>query len=89
MSALAVSVARVKQVVKVRVAPSEAQAAALQASLGTCNRAASWFATLHAWAFAQLGAFFGYKAQAAGGVRSGRPVLQQSNLPWVRVGRQT
>jgi transposase len=50
-----------------RVAPpSEAQAAALQASLGTCNRAASWFATLHSWAFAQLGAFLGYKAQAAG-----------------------
>ncbi|HUH70357.1 MAG TPA: hypothetical protein VLZ05_16750 [Mycobacterium sp.] len=45
-------------------------------------------ATLHSWAFAQLGVL-GYKAQAPGGVRRGGSRLQQSNLPCVRVGRQT
>ena len=38
----AVSVAGVKQVVKVRMLPTEEQAAALRATLGTCNAAASW-----------------------------------------------
>jgi putative transposase len=42
MSVPAVSVAGVKQVVKVRMLPTEEQAAALRATLGTCNAAASW-----------------------------------------------
>ncbi len=49
MSVAAVSVRGVKLVVKVRVLPSEAQAAALQATLSTCNEAASWLAgAMHA-----------------------------------------
>jgi IS605 OrfB family transposase len=42
MSVHAVSVAGVKQVVKVRMLPTEEQAAALGATLRTCNAAASW-----------------------------------------------
>jgi putative transposase len=42
MSVPTVSVASVKQVVKVRVLPTEEQAAALGATLGACNAAASW-----------------------------------------------
>jgi putative transposase len=38
----------VKRVVKVRVLPTEVQAAALDATLRTCNRAASWWsAAMH------------------------------------------
>ena len=44
-----VSVRIVKQVVKVRVLPTEAEAVALQATLTTCNEAASWLsAVMHA-----------------------------------------
>jgi putative transposase len=42
LSVLVVSVACVKQVVKVRMLPTQEQAAALQATLNTCNEAASW-----------------------------------------------
>jgi IS605 OrfB family transposase len=49
MSVAAVSVSVVKLVVKVRIMPSEAEAAALQATLTTCNEAASWLsAAMHA-----------------------------------------
>jgi putative transposase len=45
----AVSVQGVKQVVKVRMLPTEKQAAALEATLRTCNKAASWLSTaMHA-----------------------------------------
>jgi hypothetical protein len=48
MSVPAVSVAGVKQVVKVRMLPTSEQAASLRATLGTCNAAASWLsAALH------------------------------------------
>jgi putative transposase len=40
-----VSVAAVKQVVKVQILPTADQAAALQATLNTCNEAASWLST--------------------------------------------
>jgi putative transposase len=42
MSVPVVSVAGVKQVVTVRMLPTREQAAALQATLSTCNEAASW-----------------------------------------------
>jgi putative transposase len=42
MSVSTVTVARVMRVVKVRMLPSEQQAAALGATLGRCNAAASW-----------------------------------------------
>jgi putative transposase len=42
LSVLVVSVAGVKQVVKVRMLPTREQSAALQATLKTCNQAASW-----------------------------------------------
>jgi putative transposase len=42
LSVLVVSVATVKQVVKVRLLPTQEQATALQATLQTCNEAASW-----------------------------------------------
>jgi putative transposase len=49
MSVAAISFRGVKLVVKVRILPSEAQAAALQATLSTCNEAASWLsAAMHA-----------------------------------------
>jgi putative transposase len=49
MSVLVVSVAGMKQVVKVRMLPTQQQAAALRATLGTCNEAASWLsAVMHA-----------------------------------------
>jgi hypothetical protein len=39
----------VKQVVKVRMLPTKGEAAALEATLGTCNSAASWLsAVMHA-----------------------------------------
>jgi transcriptional regulator of aromatic amino acid metabolism len=42
-------VAGVKQVVKVRMLPNQEQSAALQATLNTCNEAASWLsAGMHA-----------------------------------------
>ena len=45
----AVSVRGVKRVVKLRMLPTEAEAAALQATLITCNEAASWLsAVMHA-----------------------------------------
>jgi putative transposase len=44
-----VSVRGVKQVVKVRMLPTEAEAAALQATLSSCNEAASWLSVaMHA-----------------------------------------
>jgi putative transposase len=44
-----VSVAGVKQVVKMRMLPTQEQAAALQATLRTCNEAASWLSVgMHA-----------------------------------------
>ena len=42
----AVTVRGVKQVVKVRILPTGNQAAALQATLRTCNEAASWLSTV-------------------------------------------
>ena len=42
----AVSVRGVKQVVKVRMLPTEEQAAALEATLHACNGAASWLSTV-------------------------------------------
>ena len=49
MSASAVTVPSVKQVVKVRVLPTESEAAALQATLRSCNHAATWLsAPMHA-----------------------------------------
>ena len=46
---LVVSVAGVKQVLKVRMLPTREQSAALQATLKTCNEAASWLSTgMHA-----------------------------------------
>jgi putative transposase len=42
MSVVVVSVAGVKVVVKVRVLPTADQAAALEATLRTCNESASW-----------------------------------------------
>jgi hypothetical protein len=44
MSVVVVSVAGVKVVVKVRVLPTADQAAALAATLRTCNESASWLA---------------------------------------------
>jgi putative transposase len=73
----AVSVRGVKQVVKVRMLPSEEQAAALQATLRACNEAASWLsAAMHAERvhrkhetqkcfYTQLRARFGLSAQPA------------------------
>lgn len=49
MSVFAVSVAGVKQVIKVRMLPTREHAAALDATLRTCNGAASWLsAAMHA-----------------------------------------
>jgi putative transposase len=49
LSVPVVSVASMKQVVKVRILPTQEQAAALRATLGTCNEAASWLsAVMHA-----------------------------------------
>jgi transcriptional regulator of aromatic amino acid metabolism len=49
LSVSVVSVAGVKQVVKVRMLPNQEQSAALQATLNTCNEAASWLsAGMHA-----------------------------------------
>jgi hypothetical protein len=49
LSVSLVSVAGVKQVVKVRVLPNQEQAAALRDTLHTCNEAASWLsARMHA-----------------------------------------
>jgi IS605 OrfB family transposase len=49
LSVLAVSVAGVKQVVKVRMLPTDEQSTALAATLRTCNEAASWLsAAMHA-----------------------------------------
>ncbi len=46
---LAVTVRGVKQVVKVRMLPTEEQAAALEATLRGCNDAVSWLSTaMHA-----------------------------------------
>lgn len=44
MSVPVVNVLGVKQVVKVRMLPGIAEVSALQATLDTCNRAASWLA---------------------------------------------
>ncbi len=72
-----VSVAGVKQVVKVRMLPTQQQSAALQATLRTCNEAASWLSTgMHAervrgrhdaqkWFYTELKARFGLAAQPA------------------------
>jgi putative transposase len=46
MSVPVISVVRVKQVVKVRMLPTQDQPAALQATLRTCNKAASWLSTV-------------------------------------------
>jgi transposase len=46
MSVAMASVAGVKRVVKVRMLPTEEQAAALEATLGTCNAAASWLSAV-------------------------------------------
>ncbi len=43
---LVVSVASMKQVVKMRMLPTQQQAVALQATLGTCNEAASWLSSV-------------------------------------------
>jgi putative transposase len=49
LSVLVVSVAGMKPVVKVRIVPTQQQAAELRATLGTCNEAASWLsAAMHA-----------------------------------------
>lgn len=49
MSVPADSVRWVKQVVKVRMLPTEEQAAALEATLRVCNEAASWLSSgMHA-----------------------------------------
>jgi hypothetical protein len=49
MSVVGVSVWGVKQVVKLRVLPSDVEAAALDETLRTCNAAASWLsAQMHA-----------------------------------------
>jgi IS605 OrfB family transposase len=49
MSVPAVNVPSVKQVVKLRMLPTEVEAAALEATLRTCNEAASWLsAEMHA-----------------------------------------
>jgi putative transposase len=49
MSVPTVTVPSMKKVVKVRVLPSESEAAALQATLRSCNRAATWLsAAMHA-----------------------------------------
>jgi hypothetical protein len=49
MSVTGVSVSTVKQVVMVRILPTDAQAAALRQTLRTCNEAASWLAAaMHA-----------------------------------------
>jgi IS605 OrfB family transposase len=49
LSVSVVSVLGVKQVVKVRMLPNQEQSAALQATLNTCNEAASWLsAGMHA-----------------------------------------
>ncbi len=48
MSVVAVSVPSMKRVVKLRLLPTEAEAAALEATLVVCNRAASWLsAAMH------------------------------------------
>ena len=72
-----VSVASMKQVVKVRMLPTQEQAAALRATLGTCNEAASWLsAVMHAadvrrkhdgqkWFYTELKQRFGLSAQPA------------------------
>jgi putative transposase len=77
MSVRAVSVAGVKQVVKVRMLPTPQQAAALHSTLRTCNNAASWLAAaMHAMEvhrkhdvqrifYAELKARFGLSAQPA------------------------
>jgi putative transposase len=44
LSVLTASVRRVKQVVKVRMLPTDSEAAALGATLSACNSAASWLA---------------------------------------------
>ena len=49
MSVPAITVPSVKQIVKVRMLPTEVEAAALEATLRTCNEAASWLsAEMHA-----------------------------------------
>jgi putative transposase len=77
MSVPAVTVRGVKQVVKVRMLPTEEQAAALGATLSTCNGAASWLsARMHELRvrrkfeaqkrfYAQLKELFGLSAQPA------------------------
>jgi putative transposase len=77
MSVPAVTVRGVKQVVKVRMLPTEEQAAALGATLSTCNGAASWLsARMHELQvrrkfeaqkrfYAQLKELFGLSAQPA------------------------
>jgi hypothetical protein len=44
MSVTGVSVSTVKQVVMVRIVPTDTQAAALHQTLRACNEAASWLA---------------------------------------------
>jgi putative transposase len=72
-----VSVPSVKQVIKVRMLPTEDQAAALEATLNTCNAAASWLSgRMHAdrvrakhavqkWFYPELKRRFGLSAQPA------------------------
>ena len=49
MSVVAVTVRDMKHVLKVRVLPTEVQAAALEATLLACNEAASWLSSrMHA-----------------------------------------
>jgi hypothetical protein len=45
MSVVAVTVRDMKHVLKVRVLPTEVQAAALEATLLACNEAASWLSS--------------------------------------------
>jgi putative transposase len=72
-----VSVAGVKQVVKVRVLPTQEQATALHATLSRCNKAASWLSTVmhvervhrkrdvHKRFYGELRTRFGLSAQPA------------------------
>jgi putative transposase len=77
VSVLAASVRRMKQVVKVRILPTDSEAAALGATLSACNSAASWLAAamheqrvhgkydVHKRFYMELKARFGLSAQPA------------------------
>ena len=77
VSVLAASVRSVRQVVKVRVLPTDLEAAALDATLSACNSAASWLSAAmhkqrvhrkydaHKYFYTELRASFGLSAQPA------------------------